>query len=100
MIGFAAFLGLLAVALLALLGVLRLVGGRREIPLPPGEARRLDRLESALETLETRLEALQDEQRFLVRLLEDRGSTRTLEAGDQAPGDRPDSILFDAEEES
>lgn len=93
-----AFLGLILTLVLGLLvlmaGAQWLQGaGSRRTELPPGVTpERLDRLESALAALDARLDELQEQQRFLERLLEDRPEPPSLPP--PGPG-QPDSILFD-----
>ncbi|MDX1673806.1 MAG: hypothetical protein R3314_03295 [Longimicrobiales bacterium] len=85
---------ILVVGVLVLVGGLRWIGQRPE--LPPADPARLDRIESALESLESRLASLQEQQRFLERLLDDR-TRGALEAGPD-PETPPDSVLFDTAE--
>jgi hypothetical protein len=103
MIGFFVFIMTLVAGVLVLaagLKWLRLDG--RELQsgeqVPP---ERLARVESALEVLESRLDELQDQQRFLERLLSERHETRSLPPRHGNPGagseDAPRSILFDPE---
>lgn len=116
MIGFLAFMMFLA------LGVLGLAAGFRWLSERPGaiegagrSATRLDRLESALGTLEARIDDLQEQQRFLERLVSERPEPRSLPGrresgevgaegaasdegeveGDAVGESEVDSILFD-----
>ena len=100
MIGFASFIVILVVGILALVGGLQFISGKRPEPLPPADTARLDRIEAALSSLESRMDELQDEQRFLERLLAERPEPRSLGSG-SAEGDPEavDSILFDRDEE-
>ena len=102
MIGFAAFIVILVAGILVLVGGLQWISGQRGEPLPPVDHARLDRMESALAALESRLDELHDQQRFLERLLEDRPEPRALEPGadTEVSGDDVDSILFDRAEEA
>ncbi len=94
MIGFAAFIVILVAGILALVGGLQFFSGQRREPLPPADTGRLERIESALSALESRLDEVQDQQRFLERLLAERPEPRSLESG--ATDDKDvDSILFD-----
>lgn len=100
MVGFFAFVVILVMGILTLVGGLQWISSSRRDPLPPPGGDRLDRMESALASLESRLEELQDQQRFLERLLADRPQPRGLESG-SAPagsGEDVDSILFDRRE--
>ena len=109
MIGFAAFVMTLVVGILILVGGLNLISGRGEKAVPPVDDERLSRIESALSALESRLDSLQEQQRFLERLLADRPAPKSLEAGEPEreeaaaePGSDEsshgvDSILFDTD---
>ncbi|MEJ2504108.1 MAG: hypothetical protein P8177_12490 [Gemmatimonadota bacterium] len=90
-------------------GVLALVGGLRWLRLDGRELQsgdgvgpeRLDRVETALEALEARLDELQDQQRFLERLLSERQEAPALPperpSAETESGEAPQSILFDPE---
>lgn len=97
MIGFAAFIVILVAGILALVGGLQWMGHRAE-PLPPADAGRLERLETALTALEGRVDELHDQQQFLERLLSDRPDARALEPGPGASPGEVDSVLFDRDE--
>lgn len=100
MIGFAAFIVILVAGILTLVGGLRFISGRRPEPLPPADTARLDRIESALSALESRLDEVRDQQRFLERLLAERPEPRSLESGTADVADEDvDSILFDRDGE-
>lgn len=111
MIGFFVFVLTLAVIFVAVVAGIRWLrlDGRE---LPPGRVvspAQLDRVESALSALEARLDELQDQQRFLERLLADRqepGALPPAEAGRRKERSREsesgedgaeESILFDPE---
>lgn len=100
MVGFFMFV------ILVVLGVLVLVAGRQW--LDPGRrtvegaapsSEQLDRVESALTTLESRLDDLQEQQRFLERLVAERPERPSLPGRGAAEGEGTDtgSILFDTE---
>lgn len=107
MMGFMFLLLLLVAGLLGLLGGLHYFGivPRRD-PLP-GDARTregLHRLAESLGAIEARLDRLEDQQRFLERLLESRPERPALPAPEEpAGGEEPergvDSVLFDVERE-
>lgn len=101
MVGFAAFIVILMVGILALVGGLQFISsGHRREPLPPGDTERLERMESAIGALESRLDELQDQQRFLERLVAERPEPRTLRPGADASStdEDVDSILFEGGE--
>ena len=84
---------LFAAMVIAVLGLLALAGGMRLIFRTPGDGvesaispAQLDRLEGALNALEARLDDIQDQQRFLERLVAERPGRGSL----PAPG-RPQS---------
>lgn len=108
MMGFLTFMMLLVLGALVLVGGLQWISGRQGDGLPRMDAERLDRIESALSSLESRVDDLQDQQRFLERLLAERPEPSALESGDDdgeeaasdaaTPDPTPDdvdSILFD-----
>lgn len=97
MIGFASFIVILVAGILALVGGLQWIGHRGE-PIPPADAGRLERLETALSALEGRVDALHDQQRFLERLLADRPDPRALDPGSDVSSGDVDSVLFDRDE--
>lgn len=100
MIGFAAFIVILVAGILALVGGLQFFSSQRREPLPPADTGRLDRIESALSALESRLDEVQDQQRFLERLLAERPEPPSLESGAaDGPDAGVDSILFDRDGE-
>jgi hypothetical protein len=103
--------GFLVFVVIVVLGILGLVGGlswihdRRSARslAPRGDGAmvgRLEGIESALSSLEARLEDLQQQQRFLERLLEERPRPPSLPAPGTAPDEAPRSILFDTDRES
>ncbi len=102
MVGFFAFVVILVLGILLLVGGLQWISGNRGERLPGPDAARFEQIESALELLESRLDEIQEQQRFLERLLADRPERRSLEAGHDAP-DRDsldvDSVLFETGEE-
>ena len=78
----------------------------RGVEGPGPDPWRLERIESALASLERRLDEMQDQQRFLERLLAERSDPRALPPGGAAPGrtgesegggEGVDSILFDTD---
>ena len=106
-------IGLFFLMLMAIAGVLGLAAGLRylgvvprrdeDVPTGPGRAD-VHRLEEVLGTLDARLDRLEEQQRFLERLLEARPEPRSLppaargNAGADAEDDPPvDSVLFDVE---
>jgi hypothetical protein len=97
MIGFAAFIVILVAGILVLVGGLQWIGHRAE-PLPPADAGRLDRLETALTALEGRVGELHEQQQFLERLISDRPDSPALESGPGASPGGVDSVLFDRDE--
>jgi hypothetical protein len=60
-----------------------------------GDEARLDRMETALTMLESRLDDLQDQQRFLERLLANRTDPTALPGRTEPDQDTDRSILFD-----
>lgn len=100
MMGFFMFVIVVALGLLALVGGLQLLGDRRNTLERPGPStQRLDRMESALGALESRLDDLQEQQRFLERLVAERPERPSLPGRGPAEGEDTDtgSILFDTE---
>ncbi|MFP4623760.1 MAG: hypothetical protein ACLFRX_06225 [Gemmatimonadota bacterium] len=82
--GFFGFVLTLVLGILALMAGLQWIRTHaepRETPVVPPA--RLERLEAGLESLERRLDALQDQQRFLERLLEPRVERRRLPEGER-----------------
>ncbi len=106
MVGFFAFVMTIVMGLLVLIGGLRFLRTREEERLPPSEGARFDRLESALNSLESRLDDLTEQQRFLERLLAERPAPKALGSGGEAgakgtegpSSSDVDSVLFDTEE--
>jgi Tfp pilus assembly protein PilX len=105
MIGFFAFMVIVVLGILALVGGLQWISDhRRAIAPPEGDVMvQLERMETALTALESRLDDLQDQQRFLERLLAKRPAGEALPPG-RAPASEEDasdvdSILFDREGE-
>lgn len=99
--GFFLFMMTVVLGLLVLMEGLRWIGDRRAEPLPRADMDRLDRLESAVSALESRLDELQDQQRFLERLLAERPEPGALgpgQDGGTAASEDADSILFDTDE--
>lgn len=104
MIGFVFFIMTIVVIGMGILGV---AAGLKRLNAPAepelGSAR-LDQIETALSAMESRLDDLQDQQRFLERLLEERPETPSLGPGGSDDDDTADtpadrSILFDTEPE-
>ncbi len=113
MIGFMMFIFTIVAGVLVLVRGLQWIGRSPRSLEPPrdgGQGRaELERIEGALTRLEARVDDLQDQQRFLERLLarrqedpalppaaprEHRPSAEATE-GEAAPSSKPDSILFD-----
>ncbi len=110
MIGFMMFVFTIVAGVLVLVRGLQWIGrdhrtleSRREPSLPAVD---MERIETALTRLEARLDDLQDQQRFLERLVARRQEERTLPPGsgdpepgsgarERKPGSSSDSILFD-----
>jgi hypothetical protein len=116
MIGFMFFIMTILVIGLGILGVaagLKRIGGTD--PRPEIAPTRLDQIETMLSSMESRLDDLHDQQRFLERLLEARPAPPAIGAGPDAGDTRPAhgnaesddsdeatperSILFDTEPE-
>lgn len=102
MVGFFMFVMAVVVGVLALVGGLQWIelrhDRRQSVERADPSSSRLDRLESALGGLESRLDDLQEQQRFLERLLAERPERPSLTAGDEgAESDGVRSILFDTE---
>ncbi|MFW5947122.1 MAG: hypothetical protein ACOCUW_01405 [Gemmatimonadota bacterium] len=97
MVGFFTFIMTLVLGILALMAGIQWLSGRRPGSLED-DGDRFGRLESAVTSLESRLEALEDQQRFLERLLAERPE-RSLGPGgasrEREGPDGSDSILFD-----
>lgn len=99
--GFFMFVAILVFGILTLASGFQWLSDRRREPLSRPDADRFDQLESALASLESRLDELQDQQRFLERLVAGRPERRSLGAGDEAADSGPPdtgSVLFDTEE--
>lgn len=95
MLGFLIFVFAIAMGALLLVGGLQRINDRRR-PLDASSDPRFDRLESGLALLESRVDDLQEQQRFLERLLADRPETRQLPPTRQEPdADDSHGILFD-----
>jgi len=78
----------------------------RGVEGPGADPWRLERIESSLAGLERRLDEMQEQQRFLERLLAERSDPRALPPGGEGPDRRKqseegdegvDSILFDTD---
>lgn len=97
MIGFFGFMIIVVLGMLLLVSGLNdgwLSGGRRPVDGGGPSAAQLERMESALASLEARLGHLEDQQRFLERLLAERPEPRAL------PEREVGGILFDTEKSS
>lgn len=101
-------LGFFVFIMTLVLGVLALAAGVKWLRLDGRELEsgdrvrpeRLERIEASLELLESRLDELQDQQRFLERLLSERPEAGSLPRGRSSPPEpeeAPRSILFDPE---
>lgn len=94
------FIALILFVLIAVVGVrwAAELWRRTAPPVAPGMgAERLERLESTLASLEARLDDLQEQQRFLERLLAKRQEPGSLPPGREEKA--VDSILFDTDRE-
>lgn len=98
--GFVAALVAVAIVLLILNGALQWPGSRQaSLRSDPEVTVRLARIERALRLLESRLDSVEEHQRFLDRLISDRADTRSLPPPDRPDeDDRSDSILFDVDQ--
>lgn len=103
MIGFVFFFLVLVLGALGLVAGLQALGILPPRQAPPGErpAREtFHRLEEALAALESRLDRVEDQQRFLERLLEARPDPARLGPGggrQEQDAAGADSVLFDVE---
>lgn len=104
MVGFLMMMILVALGVLLLAGGVERVGGRRAaVDGVELSSAQLDRIESALTSLEARVDDLQEQQRFLERLLAERPEPRAaLDRGEEAgteAGERKaeESILFETD---
>lgn len=103
MMGFVVFIFVVVLGVLGLvrgLQILGVVGARDAVDPPPISRGEIERLQDALAALESRVETLHEEQRFLERLLAERKSPDALPSGpspDRAEDD-DESILFDTRE--
>ena len=100
MLGFLAFVMTLVLGILVVAGGLRWLWGNQGEALPRPDTDRFDRIESALTALESRIDNLADQQRFLERLLAERPDQRSLGSGEEPEPRSPDvdSVLFDTDE--
>jgi hypothetical protein len=97
MLGFLIFVFTLVMGALLLAGGLQRISERRR-PLDSSSDPRFDRLESAITLLENRLDDLQEQQRFLERLLAERPDARSLPSTPgEAAAEESHGILFDPE---
>lgn len=88
MAGFFAFVVIVVLGILGLVWGIQAIGVRRDRIEPPAGVPRpeLERLETALTVLESRVDELQEQQRFLERLLEARPERGSLPRGtDRSP---------------
>ena len=89
-------MGVVLLALVIVVGILGVEWIRaNKAAVPSGRSEdpeRLEQLETALSSLESRLGELEDQQRFLERLLEERPDPTALPAPEQ---DTQESILFE-----
>ncbi|NIP81480.1 MAG: hypothetical protein GWM90_20580 [Gemmatimonadetes bacterium] len=102
MMGFFVFMATLVLGILAVLGGIQWLEGRRSMAPSDGAWRgQLERLETAVGVLESRLDDLEDQQRFLERLLAERPGPQSLPRPSPPSGEqvRSDSILFDRDGE-
>lgn len=99
MVGFFMFVIALSLAILVLVGGLQWVGDRRRsVEGAGGSPAQLERMESALSALESRVDDLQEQQRFLERLVAERPERGSLpRGGEDSDSDGSRSILFDTE---
>jgi hypothetical protein len=99
--GFFAFIMTLVIGILVLASGFKWLWGNQGEPLPRADTERFDRIESALVSLEARLDDLAEQQRFLERLLEHREppSLGPGEGGGEGGADATDadSVLFDTD---
>lgn len=103
MMGFFAFMVVVILGSLVLLQGFQWLGDRRRpVDRVDGSGARLDRMESALGALEARLDDLQEQQRFLERLLAERPRHAALPGPGDGGGDgggegSGGGILFDTQ---
>lgn len=96
MMGFVIFVFALVMGALLLAGGLQRINGQRRPLERSSSDPRFDRMESAIALLEARLDDLQEQQRFLERLLAERPETRSLPRPTEEPAsDDSPGILFD-----
>lgn len=96
--GFFAFIMAIVFGILALIGGLQWLEVRGRTVEPTSVPPQLDRMESALASLEARLDDLQEQQRFLERLLAERPERPALSSGEDGDADADaGSILFDTD---
>ncbi len=96
--GFIVVILTLVFGVLVLVGGLQWIGGRdrqQKVHQAPFAAGQLDRIETALGSLEARVDDLQAQQRFLERLLADRTDRPRLTGGGGE-----ESVLFDTRPEA
>lgn len=101
MMGFFAFMMTLVLGILVLVGGVQWIQDHRRSLVRPEDGVRgeLERMESALAALESRLDDLQDQQRFLERLVAERPDRALPPRPEREEDGAPDSILFDHDEE-
>lgn len=101
MMGFLVFVLTVVLGILALVGGLQWIDARdsRRVGKPVASPAQVDRVESALAGLETRLEALEEQQRFLERLLAERPDRPALPGRADRSEEEVRSILFDTDRE-
>lgn len=96
--GFLSLLLLIFLAFVVVSSGLRFLEDRRRVEGGGPSADQLERIESALTALESRVDELQDQQHFLERLLAERPERPRLSG--QPPADEAtDSVLFDTRPE-
>lgn len=79
--GFLLMMVVLALGILLIGGTMQRASGRRPVEGDSAVAAQLNRMESALTALEARVDDLQEQQRFLERLIADPPEPRTLPRG-------------------
>ena len=104
MIGFLVFIVVIALLVVVMTGGLQRLGSRSGGADPLGaqrDAESIRRISDALTSLESRIDRIEDQQRFLERLLEERPSQGALPppSTDAGTGSGESSPLFDVDPE-